>query len=86
MIRDYIGTYDPAIHAWRKRNEAERFALYLAGELMINPKGVTVDKDGKTYRVYVPLLSLYWEPETTVPSDWHHALSEIKMGMSTWAR
>jgi len=84
MIGEYIKSYDPAIHAWRKRSDAEAFALFLAGELLLNPKGVQVDKDGKTYRVHIPLISVYWEAKDTDPATWHGALAELKQSRPTW--
>jgi len=95
-MADLIDTYKRSWHrdlaAWTKRGDAADFALFLAGELGITPKAVTVDKDGKTYRVYVPLLSVYWDPPEqvdlpvgSIPQTWNDCLETLKRRMKTWA-
>lgn len=85
VIDDYIKSYRPAFNAWEKRADAENFAKYLAGELGVNPKGVTVDKDGKTYRVYIPLVSMYWAPGSNAHDEWVNELNAVTASVKQWA-
>lgn len=85
MISEYIKSYDPGYGGWRKRSEAATFAAFLAGELKINQKGVTVDKDGTIYRVHIPLLSVYWSPVSTASEHWDRLLTNTTLRMKTWA-
>lgn len=85
LVGEYIRTYSCVTDAWTKRGDAADFALFLAGELNISPKAVQVDKDGKNYRVLVPLLSAYWQPPSTELLDWQRHLAKFKKGVKEWA-
>ena len=85
IIDDDITSYDPQSQAWTKRADAENLAKYLANELGLSPKAATVDKDGKTYRVYVPLFSAYWSPKSNSHTDWCNALTAMQEERKTWA-
>lgn len=82
LIDGYKRTWDPEKEAWTKRGDAADFALFLAGELQISPRGIEVDKDGKLYRVLVPLLSAYWCPRD---DNWERYLSTFKKRIKEWA-
>lgn len=83
MTGNYVGSFQHIGGCWLKRSEAADFAAFLAGELKINPKGVVVDKDGKTYRVYVPLIASYWHPLSALL--WEAELSVWKHKVKQWA-
>lgn len=81
-MAELIDNYKPGFvdGAFAKRGDAVDFALYLAGELGLNPKGVTVEKDGKRYHVYIPLGFTYWQPG----DDWKSEFERIKKAVKNW--
>lgn len=83
MVTEYVKSFDHRAGCWHKKSEAAAFAAFLAPELGINPKGVQLDKDGKTHRVYVPLLSAYWHPQASI--FWEQELENWKVKVKTWA-
>lgn len=85
LVGEYIRSWDKGMSAWAKRGDAADFAAFLAGELKITPKAVLIDKDGKFYRVYVPLLSAYWSPLIADAKAWEESLSHFKQEMKSWA-
>lgn len=84
-VNRFIRTYDHSVDAWTKRGDAADFAAFLAAELGISPKGVTVDKDGKTFRVYIPLVFAYWAPPSASPDAWASYLARMKLKVKQWA-
>lgn len=92
LVNNYVRSWDLQQDAWTKRGDAADFALFLANELGLTPKSVVVDKDGKFYRVLVPLISAYWCPPSVVgaeigsrPADWDDHLSHFKKEVKRWA-
>lgn len=83
MVTGYIRSYDHSVDAWTKRGDAADFAAFLAAELGISPKGVQIDKDGKTYRVLVPLVAGYWCPPSA--DEWETHLRHFKRKVKQWA-
>ena len=84
MIEEYIKSFDHVRGVWTKKQEAAAFADFLAPELLINRKGVVVQPDGRTYRVFIPLLSRYWHPISE--HSWPKELSEMKKVMKICMR
>lgn len=81
VIEEYIKSFDHVRGVWLKKQEAATFADFLAPELLINRKGVIVQPDGRTYRVYIPLLSCYWHPISA--DKWGHEVCELKKAMKS---
>lgn len=84
VAENYRRSWDPTHDAWTKRGDAADFAAFLAAELGINPKGVTVEKDGKMHRVMVPLLSAYWCPHKS-DTTWDEHFRFFKVEIRRWA-
>jgi hypothetical protein len=92
LVNNYRRSWDPEKDAWTKRGDAADFALFLAAELGLSPKAVQIDKDGKHYRVLVPLISAYWCPPDVLAAevgsrsvDWDDHLSHFKKEVKQWA-
>lgn len=62
--------------AFKTKAAATAFAAYLANELGFNRFGVGTEKDGPMHRVYVPLLSAYWEPID--PNGWNNEMERLR--------
>lgn len=85
LILEYVKSFNPESGAWAKRSDAADFGAYLAGELKISPKGVQLDKDGKTHRVFVPLISEYWHPIDNHAASWETELTSMVKKVKKWA-
>lgn len=85
LVGEYIRSWNPNVDAWTKRGDAADFSLFLAGELGISPKGIEIDKDGKLYRVLIPIISRYWVPPSSELADWQRHLAWFKKEMKSWA-
>lgn len=85
MLDNYIQSFDPSVDAFKKRAHAVDFANYLAGELKLNPKAITVDKDGTHYRVYIPLISHYWSPSDNHHGTWMGHFVHVASKVRSWA-
>lgn len=70
VLDDYIRSYSPASWAFTKRSDAADLATALAAEFNLNTKAIIVDKDGKSYRVFCPLVSAYWAPHGNSHAQW----------------
>lgn len=71
VIDEYIKSFDHVRGVWAKKQEAASFGDFLAHELQLNRKGILVEPDGRTYRIYIPLLSKYWHPAAGEPWSDH---------------
>lgn len=69
----YVRNFDHCNFAWDKRGDAADFAEFLTAEMGLSQKAMTVDKDGKLYRVFIPLAATYWQPaEGAWDKEYHH--------------
>lgn len=85
LLDNYVQSFDRMAFCWTKRSHATDFAVYLAGELGINPKGVQVEKDGTNYRVYIPLVAAYWQPDDNHAETWAKHYRALEHKVRKWA-
>lgn len=83
MSLEYVRSYDFAADAWKTRGDAADFAAFLAGELKFAPKAIVVDKDGKNYRVLLPIIAAYWSPAKL--DEWEAHFRQLILRVKNWA-
>lgn len=85
VIADYIRSWDKQHDAWAKRADAADCLAFLVAEMGLKPKAASIDKDGKLYRIYIPLIGQYWQPDNEEPIAWVSHFNYIKHKVQKWA-
>lgn len=68
--------YSPITQAFIKRSEARALQTYLI-EVGFPSRGVTIDKDGTNYRIYLPVISDTWNPIDNTAEAWSNEVRRL---------
>lgn len=73
-----IPKFDQDHAAFRRRGDATAFIAELLKEVELPEKAAFVDKDGHWFRVYIVIISSYWEPRAPELGAWAEELRRVK--------